>query len=150
VEIYKQNKADASKGLRGGCVKLGSTFDSRRKSKAFPDGEVIVCTLDEDKTGNTSLEVAQSVVHSFKKLNLILAVVWGITTDSGGGGTLELAARALVDLGLLVAAGYLIGNCTLHNLNLELAVPMKQWLMAPTTADMKKDKKKDEVPHNVE
>jgi hypothetical protein len=144
------DKADATKGLQGGCVKLGSTFDSRCKSEAFPDGEVIVCTLDADKTGDTSMEVAQSVVHSFKKLCLISAVVWGITTDSGGGGTVESVAKALVALRLLVKIGHLVANCTLHNLNLELAVPMKQWLMAPTTADTRKDKKKDEVPRNVE
>jgi hypothetical protein len=143
------DKADSSKGLHGGCVKLGATFDSRRKSEAFPDGEVIVCTLDADKTGDSSMEVGQSVVHSFNKLCLISAILWGITTDSGGGGTVESVARILVGLNLLVGNGHLIGNCCLHNLNLELAVPMKKWLMAPKTADTK-DKKKDEVPRNVE
>ena len=143
------DKADSSKGLHGGCVKLGATFDSRRKSEAFPDGEVIVCTLDADKTGNSSMEVGQSVVHSFNKLCLVSAILWGITTDSGGGGTVESVARILAGLNLLVGIGHLIGNCCLHNLNLELAVPMKKWLMAPKTADTK-DKKKDEVPRNVE
>jgi hypothetical protein len=32
-------------------------------------------------------------------------------------------------VGTLVKVGYLVGSCGLHNLNLEMAVPMKKYLM---------------------
>jgi hypothetical protein len=80
------DKADASKGKLGGCVKLEAAFDDRKKSAEYPEGEVIVSTLDADKSGDTSKAVADSVVHSFKKLILDNAAVCGITTYSGGAG----------------------------------------------------------------
>ena len=131
----------------GGCVKLAAAFDERRKSDEYPDGEVIVATLDADKSGDTSKEVADYVLHSFKKLVLDKSAVWEITTDSGGGGTVESVAKCLTESKLLVL-GALVGNCSLHNLNLELAVPMKKFLFAPSQEKKKTSTK--ETARNVE
>jgi hypothetical protein len=122
------DKADASKGKMGGCVKIVSWFDETLISDEYPDGQVLTMVLDCDKTGGTSKDVADGVAYSMKKLCLSALVSGaGATTDSGGGGTIESVVRALVGLGILILLA-LTANCTLHNLNLEMAVPLNKVL----------------------
>jgi hypothetical protein len=123
------DKSDSSKGKMGRCVKLVSGFNWQWKSQAYPDGEVIAITVDADKSGDTSDEVGASEKHYFSKLLLKEARLCGITTDSGGDDTLFWVAKTLLANQLLVPVGCLVGSCTLHNLNLEMAVPMKKYLM---------------------
>jgi hypothetical protein len=136
------DKVDSTKGKMGGCVKLGTAFDTWQVSDDYPDGEVIVAVLDADKSGDLSKEVAESVVHSFKKFKLKDAALCGITTDSGGGGTIEAVAVCLVGMGLLSPSDHLVGNCALHNINLELAVGMKKYLMGALKDTKKRQKQK--------
>ena len=84
------DKADKSKGKMGGCIKVVATFDLKLIWIEFPDGEVRTMQLDADKTGDSSKDVAAGVAFSMKKLNLSENVLgMGVTTDSGGGGTLN-------------------------------------------------------------
>jgi hypothetical protein len=139
------DKADASKGKMGGCVKIVSWFDETLISHEYPDGQVLTLVLDADKTGGTSKDVADGVAYSMKKLCLSALVFGaGATTDSGGGGTIESVARALVTAGILVLLS-LIANCTLHNLNLEMAVPLNKVLKG---MHFESSKKANKVKHD--
>jgi hypothetical protein len=64
------DKADASKGKMGGCVKIVSWFDETLISHEYPDGRVLTLVLDTDKTGGTSKDVADGMAYSMKKLCL--------------------------------------------------------------------------------
>jgi hypothetical protein len=136
------DKTDSAKGKMGGCVKLGAAFDTRQVSADYPDGEVIVAVLDADKSGDSSKEVAESIVLSFKRFKLKDAHLCGITTDSGGGGTIESVAVHLVGMGLLSPSDHLVGNCASHNINLELAVGMKKYLMGASKDTKKRQQQK--------
>ena len=138
------DKADASKGALGGCAKLVSVWDSSDKDEDFPDGKVFCVPLDGDKCGDSSEAVAKCVQHSIRKLGLDNAdtMMNGVTTDSGGGGTLESVARQLEGLECMDRHG-LVGNCTLHNLNLELAVPFQNILMTGAQHTEKSEIKRD-------
>jgi hypothetical protein len=145
------DKADSNKGM-GGCVKLGATWDFRLETEEFPDGRPVVATIDADKSGDSSIEVAESVSHSINKMDLNEDTeCHGLTSDSGGGGAVESGGEAL-DAEKQLAAGYLVGNCTCHNINLECVVPMKKILMGNKPDDDDGDKKKGNkaVPRNVE
>jgi hypothetical protein len=159
-KIYyaSHDKADSSKGKNGGCVKLLAGFDDRLTSEEHPDGQVVVGTVDADKSGDTSADVAQNVSHSVRKLELDEnAKCHGITSDSGGGGNTESGAREFEKLGELnFAPSMLVANCTMHNLNLELAVAMKKIMIVKDSepegnkTNGKKKKRPDEVDRNVE
>jgi hypothetical protein len=136
------DKADSAKEKMGGCVKLGAAFDTQQVSDDYPDGEVIVAVLDADKSGDSSKEVAESIVHSFKKFKLKDAVLCSLTTDSGGGGAIESVTVPLVAMGLLSPSDHLVGNCALYTINLELAVGMKQYLMGASKDNKKRQQQK--------
>ena len=108
--------------------------------------------IDADKSGNSSIEVAKSMSHSIDKLDLNEDTeCHGLTSDSGGGGAVESGGEAL-DAEEQLVVGYLVGNCTCHNINLEYVVPMKKILMGNKPDDDDGDKKKIKkgVPRNVE
>ena len=71
--------------------------------------------LDCDATGSSTEEAAEGILHSLDKLgfkfNFVLS---GQATDSGGGGTLYALKEALREKGL-VAEGYRVVSCSLHN-----------------------------------
>ena len=79
-------------------------------------GKVEEFLLDIDISDKTSEDAAKAIQHSLKKLfpqeDIKLA---GITTDSGGGGTLESLAAELKKLDLCTP-DFLVLSCSLHNL----------------------------------
>ena len=121
------DKADATKGL-GGCTKLISFFDETLVEEDYPDGQILVMALDGDKTGDTSEDIASGVAYSVAKLGLAEGIkADAVTSDSGGGGNTESGARPLTAKGVLREHA-LVGNCTLHNINLEMSVPFTKVL----------------------
>jgi hypothetical protein len=84
-------------------------------------------SLDGDKTGDDSPEVAEGVASSVERLNLGESVKGGTSTqDSGGGGTQIPVHRPLIARRILVKDA-LNGNCTLHNV-IEICVPFSKVL----------------------
>jgi hypothetical protein len=146
------DKVDVSKGKMGhGCVKIMSRFDGTLISHEYPDEQVLTLVLEADKTGGTSKDVADGMAYLMKKLCLTAIVVGaGATTDSGGGGTIESVARALVAAGILLPPPVLIANCTLHNLNLEMVVPLNKILKGTHFDSSKKTNKVKHDDCNVE
>jgi len=137
------DKGDKSKGKYGGCVKLLSHVDRYAKNASYPDSQIQIMTLDADKTGDDSSDVASGVTYSVKKLQLPAGTA-GVagTTDSGGGGTLMSVHTPLIESGVLMEDALLL-NCTLHNLNLEGSVPFKKVLMGVNSGGGDKDKHTD-------
>jgi hypothetical protein len=122
------DKGDCSKGKNGGCSKIISWVDQTLTSEDYPDGQVLTMPLDGDKTGDDSPDVAEGVASSIGRLDLGESVSGQTSTqDSGGGGTLLSVHRPLISLGVLNEDA-LNGNCTLHNINLEIAVPFNKVL----------------------
>jgi hypothetical protein len=118
------DKADGSK-VKKGCIKVLSKFCPSLANDEFPDGQLVIVVLDSDATGDDTEAVCKGIVKSIQKLpnGQVLAVV-GTSSDSGGGGTVEKAKDNLV--GKNVCDKYaLVGNCTLHNMQLTGTVPMK-------------------------
>jgi hypothetical protein len=153
VEHSKQlhmshDKADGMKGF-GRNSQLLATWDDRIVTEEFPDGRIVVAPIDVDKSGDSSADVAVKIAHSLEKMNSSENVtVVGITSDSGGGGSVESGVRAISRQGRVnVAVGCMVGNCTLHNLNLEIVNAMKKVLKG---AAHDKPKIKDDVAPNVE
>jgi hypothetical protein len=73
-----------------------------------------------DKTGDDSPDVAEGVASSIGRLDLGASVSGQTSTqDSGGGGTLLSVHKPLISLGVLNEDA-LNGNCTLHNVHLEI------------------------------
>jgi hypothetical protein len=141
------DKADGMKGF-GGNSQLLATWDDRIVIEEFPDGRIVVAPIDMDKSGDSSADVADKIAHSLEKMNLSEnGVVVAITSDSGGGGSVESGVRAISRQGRVnVAVECMVGNCTLHNLNLEIVNAMKKFLKG--AAD-DKPKRKDDVARNV-
>jgi hypothetical protein len=82
-----------------------------------------------DKTGDDSPDVAEGVASSIGRLDLGASVSGQTSTqDSGGGGTLLSVHKPLISLGVLnedaslgvLNEDALNGNCTLHNVHLEI------------------------------
>ena len=72
--------------------------------------------LDIDATDNKSKDGAKAIVHSLKKLFPDHEIkLSGITTDSGGGITLESVGEELDELGVC-DDDFLVLLCALHNL----------------------------------
>ena len=93
------DKGDAAKGKMGGCVKIISWSDTSLKTEKFLDGQVQTFTLDADKTGGSSEDVADGIKFSMAKLclnELNKPECTSFTTDSGGGGTVESVQRPLI------------------------------------------------------
>jgi hypothetical protein len=141
------DKGDAAKGKMGGCVKIISWSDASQKSDDFPDGQVLTFTLDADKTGGSSEDVADGIEFSMAKLCLDPLLepeceCTSITTDSGGGGTIESVHRPL-RVRRVIKKRTLVCNCTLHDLNLEQRVPIVKVLLAGTKNRQKGSKHDD-------
>jgi hypothetical protein len=114
------DKDDCSNGKNGGCSKITSWVDQTLTSEDFPDGQVLTMPLDGDKTGDDSPDVAEGVASSIGRLDLGASVSGQTSTqDSGGGGTLLSVHKPLISLGVLNEDA-LNGNCTLHNVHLEI------------------------------
>ena len=81
--------------------------------------------LDCNSSGECSEEVARAIIHTINMLALmdptLNLTIMGQATDSGGGGTLFSLARMLRNLGMPgMAAAYIVGSCSLHNLQTAL------------------------------
>lgn len=127
VFYVSTDKADGSNGKRGGTTKLLAWYSVEK-------GEIMDCCLDSDMSGNTSEACANGMAHSLDKLSLEDhgddVKGGGVTADSGGGATGRSGADALQCKGVL-AEEYLMGNCTLHNINLVNCVPIMKVLNGP-------------------
>jgi len=88
--------------------------------------------LDIDACGGTNFEAAAGINASMNTLkandNDATHLLSGQTTDSGGGGTLDGLADDLHELGNVCVTPdlYLIGNCCLHALQLQLGNAIKK------------------------
>jgi hypothetical protein len=110
------------KGPRGNFVKIIAYYSKKeQRVKTF--------NVDNDEVGGTSEDCATAIKHSMVKLfgeaNAV-SILWGQCTDSGGGGTGKSFFKALQDERLTVnPEQYMTSYCTLHCLQLTLAVPAK-------------------------
>ena len=68
--------------------------------------------------------------------------VWFCTTDSGGGGTGDSMGKALTEFKVLEKDGF-VADCTLHDINLEMTVPVRHTLMGIRVS-------KDDILRNVD
>ena len=84
-----------------------------------PDtGEIVELFLDCDSAGNSSADAEKAIDHSFKtKLFDVMPILFcGLTTDSGGGGTLHSLLSALAQLeDPIVNKNTRVTSCALHN-----------------------------------
>ena len=94
----------------------------------FPDGRMVTMTAGGAKSGDTSEDVAEKIAHSVAAMHIENAECAGVTSDSGGGGSVESGATA-TGKATSCADALLVANCCLHNINLETGVPMKKLLM---------------------
>jgi len=80
--------------------------------------------LDIDASGGTSIDCAKAIQASMNKLKTEDGAathhLFGQCTDSGGGGVLDSLADEMRALGLLWLHNYLVANCTVHALQLQL------------------------------
>jgi hypothetical protein len=97
-------------------VKILSWYDTKTKS-------VMKQLLDIDASESTTNECADAIVASLKKVGSIR--LQGQCTDSGGGGVLDGLHQAIAHR-QLCRPGYLVTSCSLHNLQLSVANPIKQ------------------------
>ena len=87
--------------------------------------------LDTDAAGEDSVEVAKALISSLDRLRKIdpelYFTIMGQCTDSGGGGTLFSLATALRNLNLPgMHTNYLVGSCSLHNIQTALRNAMQE------------------------
>lgn len=117
------DKADEK--VKKGMAKCILKWSPSLATEDFPDGQVYICLLDSDGTGATTEEGAKGVENSLRKLpNHGMILFWGVIADSGGGFVREPKKKALVEQGFCEEHA-LVGNCTLHNIQLTGTVPMK-------------------------
>jgi hypothetical protein len=100
----------------GHFVKFLSWYDAKTTM-------VVKQLLDIDASEGLTDDCADAIVASLKKIGGIR--LQGQTTDSGGGGVLDGLHRAL-EQRQLCRPGYLVASCSLHNLQLSVANPIKQ------------------------
>jgi hypothetical protein len=106
-------------------MKVISKWSASLATPKFPDGQVYICVLDSDQTGNTTHEGAEGIENSLKKLpNHELLCFNGVIADSGGGFVREPKKAALQAKGFCHSSS-LVANCTCHNIQLTGTVPMK-------------------------
>jgi hypothetical protein len=96
-------------------VKILSWYDAKTKS-------VVKQLLDIDASEGTTEDCGDAIAASLKKVGNIK--LQGQSTDSGGGGVLDGLHQALVKRDLC-RQGYLVASCSLHNLQLSVANPIK-------------------------
>lgn len=112
----KQVFLSCDKGNKKGVghfVKVLSWFDGTRVQKQV---------LDIDGSEGSTDQCANAISASLAKV--AVTKLQGQTTDSGGGGVLDGLATAL-NARALCRSNYLVASCSLHNLQLTLAKPMK-------------------------
>jgi hypothetical protein len=83
--------------------------------------------LDIDASEGRSEGCAEAIQHSMKRANktTITLPLKGQTTDSGGGGVLELLGNQLKKRDMC-SQPYLVALCTLHAIQIALANPVKK------------------------
>jgi hypothetical protein len=145
------DKADKTKGGIGGCMKLTAVHDERLVTPDFPDGQIIVAPLDADKTGDTSEDVAAGVHRSVCRLGLReeKKQASGSTWDSGGGGVGD-SVDSRLKVKTCVRDHGLRANCTCHNMNLEIKVPLVKALKATRGTNLQGQAKDKHADRDVE
>jgi NAD kinase len=118
----------AEEKVKKGMTKVLSKWSRKLATTEFPDGQVYTCTLDSDAVDAKTNEGADGTVHSLKKLpNHTMIKLLGVNSDSGGGFITEGKKEALFERE--ICHGWaLVGNCTLHDIQLTGTVPMKHLL----------------------
>lgn len=101
----------------GHFVKILSWYDGKKKA-------VVKQILDIDASEGSTENCADAIEFSMKKLGGNVKLQ-GQTTDSGGGGVLDGLADLLGTRGLC-HRNYTTTSCSLHNLQLSLANPVKE------------------------
>ena len=115
----------AKEKVKKGMTKVILKWSPLLATPKFPDGQVYICVLDSDQTGNTTHEGAEGVENSLKKLPNHKSLVFdGIMADSGGGFVREPKKAALQARGFCHSSS-LVANCTCHNIQLTGTIPMK-------------------------
>jgi hypothetical protein len=79
--------------------------------------------LDIDASEGTTDDCGDAIAASLKKIGSVQ--LQGQTTDSGGGGVLDGLHKA-IEARQLVRPDYVVASCSLHNLQLSIANPIKQ------------------------
>ena len=88
----------------------------------WEEGQVHKQCLDMDASEGSTEQCAYAIAASLKKIGSIR--LQGQTTDSGGGGVLDGLAHEL-HMQHVTRPNYLIASCSLHNLQLAVANPIK-------------------------
>jgi len=121
------------KASRGKHICLACDKGNKRKVGHFvkalswwrPLGGVHVQVLDIDASGGTTSDCAKATEASINKLKINSTdrahLLGGQATDSGGRGVLESLADEMKSLGLCWLHNYLVANCCIHALQLQLA-----------------------------
>jgi len=116
-KIYISCDKGNKKGV-GHFVKMLSWWDEKQH-------RVKAQLLDIDASGGTSQDCAAATQASINKLKMNdddhTHKLSGQSTDSGGGGVLDGLANEMKALGLTTLHNYLIANCTIHALQLQLS-----------------------------
>jgi hypothetical protein len=115
IQVFLSCDKGNKKGV-GHFVKILSWYDKQTKS-------VVKQLLDIDGSDGKTSECADAIAASLKKIGDIK--IQGQTTDSGGGGVLVGLANALQEKNLC-RPRYLFTSCSLHNLQLSVANPIKE------------------------
>jgi hypothetical protein len=97
----------------------------------YPDlatGNVVVRILDIDASEGSHVKCANTIKLSLHRMQCpMLFKLCGQSTDSGGGVILDGRAQEMAKRGLCLL-NYLVANCCVHNLQLQLSVPTKMVL----------------------
>jgi hypothetical protein len=145
------DKADKTKGGIGGCMKLAAVHDERLVTPNHPDGQIAVALLDANKTGDTLEDVASGVHRSVCRLGLRQEKkqASGSTWDSGGGGVGDSVDCRLKVKNCVSDHGP-HANCTCHNMNLEIKVPLAKALKATQGTNLQGQAKDKHADRDVE
>jgi len=116
AKIHMASDKGNKKGI-GHFVKMLSNWNR--------EGGVSLSLLDIDASGGSSKECAAAIQSSMNKLkledNANAHLLSGQNTDNGGGGTIKNLYKHLQPLNICVPEeDYLIGNCTIHSLQIQL------------------------------
>ena len=134
IEILKKNPHIYLLADKANSDKKGAQSATLPKIMAFTNKETYTIQefiLDCDASGEDSTEVAKAIISSLNRLQEIDStlsfIVMGQCTDSGGGGTLFALERAFRKLNLPgMHVYYLVGSCSLHNLQTALRNAIQQ------------------------
>jgi hypothetical protein len=125
-----ENILELGQKLKGKYVFLGCDKGNKKgvthfvKVLSWFDGtKVLKQCLDIDASEGTTEDCANAINASLMKVGV--SKLQGQTTDSGGGGVLDTLATALARKSLC-HSNYLVQSCSLHNLQLTIANPIKE------------------------